>query len=164
MKIRTRSARVEIDNAKRNVEEPSEGFGIEDLNPRGAIAKQMEMGARRSIALHQVLMTLLDMQGVLTEVKYKPAVHGHPDVLRDMKVALGDTWWHEPTWKYGWEYLVDLWSSGGIKRGLDVALTNMPSANRKRVEKMMKEADMKAADEMEEYVQKEQYNRHGDHS
>jgi len=164
MKIHIKNARVEVDNAKRNVEIPTEEFGIEDLNPRGQIAKQMEMGARRSIALHKVLMALLDIQGSLSEVKYRPAAFGDPEVQREMKVALGDSWWHEPTWKYGWEYLVDLWSSGGIRRGLDVALVNMPTVNRERVQKMMWESDMLMADEIQEFVRKEQINRHGDHS
>lgn len=157
MKIKINNTRVEIDNARRNVEEPSEEFGVENLNPRGQIAKQMEMAARRSIALHTSLMAMLDQQGNIQEVKYRPAGHGFPDIERGLKEALGKEWWRTPTWKYGWEYTVDLWTSGGFRRGIDVAMTNMPTENRTRVELALAAADMKAADEMEEYVEKYAY-------
>ena len=154
MKIRTKNARAEVANSVRNAEEPAEEFGVESLNPRGTIAKQLEMSCRRSIALHKALMSMLDIQGNVQEVKYNPAPHGYNDTTRHLKDALGDEWWRTPTWRYGWEWLVDLWMDGGIRRGIDVTMDNMPSNNRKRVKKALREADMKAAEEMEDYIER----------
>jgi len=155
--LRIAYAKAEVRNAQRNVEEPAEDFGIEGLNPRGGIAKEMEMSCRRSIALHRCLMALLDTQGSIAEVKYRPAIYSDAEAMREIKKALGDTWWHETTWRYGWEYLVDLWASGGIRRGIDTAMTNMPSVNRKRVEKELLDSEMHDDEDLAEYIRKEQF-------
>lgn len=134
MKIRT--AKKEARNALRKDVRPPEEFGSEDLNPRGQIAKGMEMSARRAISLHNALLSLLKVQGTVNDVKTRPMV-GWKEADKHLKDALGTTYWRTPTWKYGWEWTVDHWLDGGLERSIQVSLSYMPSENRKRVKKMM---------------------------
>ena len=130
----------EAQNALRKQQRPAEEYGSEALNPRGAIAKGMEMSAKRAISLHRALAEMLKIQGSVRDLKYKP-VTGHSEVTKHLKAALGTAYWRTPTWKYGWAWTVGHWLDGGLERGVRTNLANMPTENAERVRVLMREVN-----------------------
>lgn len=132
--MRLSKAKREARNSRRKDVRPAEEFGIENLNPRGSISKGLEMGAKRAFSLHLALSEMLEIQGTVDAVKADPII-GVPRIEKRLREALGREYWRHPLWRYGWEWLVDHWISGGLERSIEVTMMNMPSQARARVSK-----------------------------
>lgn len=109
------------------------------LNPRGQVAKSMEMTVRRSIALDRLLSTYTSMQPVRAPV-WPTRV---PLLDKLCKEATGmDEYWRHPLWSpahdnAAWRWMYEHWRSGGLRRGQDALYHMLPAENAERVDKLL---------------------------
>ena len=92
--------------------------------------KQNEMAIRRAFALNRWLIRILN-EGGLEAVRRRPFEHHD----KDLKFALGDQFWQNPIWKYKdvWNWTVDHWWSGALKRSVDDLMYHTVKENRDKI-------------------------------
>lgn len=106
------------------------------LNPRGMIAKQLEMCVRRGATLAE-LIVLYSVRVGADEARRTPWARTWPE---EEKLAIAATglkeWWRSPIFRQpGWTIAWDLWAIGADVRGVNVILTMLPGPNIDRIEK-----------------------------
>ncbi len=105
---------------------------VDDLNPRGRTAKEIEMSIRRSRKLALICATALAQEGTLAA-----AQAGHPATLgiasTKLRFVFGDPWYSNPLATHHWWWVLAHWHNGGLEKVERLALLNLPESMREKL-------------------------------
>ena len=104
-------------------------YSAQDFKPTVKANKDQEMAVRRAYELNAALMDGLTESGTIQQLKDD----WHWAIIRNSK--LKDLFLFTPTWDHKdvWEWVVDHWYSGALRRSVVVTMQNMHSDNVKAI-------------------------------
>lgn len=108
-------------------------YNASDISPRAQANKSQEMAVRRAYQLNAGLIEALRKEGSLDAVKSL-----HRSIILETK-ELRNLFFgknvRSPEWAYPdvWEWTVDHWWSGGLKRSVEVTMHNIHPDNKKAI-------------------------------
>lgn len=105
-------------------------YSAEDFAPSKHCNKHQEMAVRRAFELNSGLMEALDAEGTVENLKrlHRSAIVEYKK-LRDLFYMDSPEYRHKEVW----DWVVDHWYSGALKRSVRVTMKNMHSENRKAI-------------------------------
>lgn len=113
-----------------------ETFSVNDMKPTAHAVKHQEMAIKRAYELNDGLIHALQREGTLQAVK-----QFHRSIIYEIK-ELRDLFWNDqPAYKYRevWEWIVDHWYSGGLKRSVEVSMHNITDTNKEAIKRKIDE-------------------------
>jgi hypothetical protein len=114
----------------------SETFTVNDMKPTAHAVKHQEMAIKRAYDLNDGLIQALQREGTIDAVK-----QFHRSIIYETK-PLRDLFWNDtPAYRDRevWEWIVDHWYSGGLRRSVQDAMHNITDTNKKAIKRKIDE-------------------------
>ena len=108
----------------------SELLTVDMIKPTARCVKDQEMAVRRAYQLNVALIDILKQEGNIKGVKESGRFYilTHPE-LRKIYTYMSP----EYIYRDVWEWVVDHWYSGALKRSVEATMDNITSTNKKAI-------------------------------
>lgn len=103
--------------------ESSKTYTPEDLAPKGAACKRIEMSIKRSRVLSEMCVVVLDQTGNADVARVTPPWSTGACTKTKIKMVFGEAPW---LWTSRWPWLFDQWYTGALDRAELAAIEDLP--------------------------------------